>query len=222
MAEKEQKTVYRSVSFKKLGSWSANNNNREEPQHTEEAAEVATVPLKHTAPQPSSQSRKVSKIRATSASLPTTESKRESSTPIASISPSIRQLSEKFSSSSSSSSSSSPPGIIASPRDRAAGKRGRSTLTRIRNTRKSVPPSRHSFLVENACGYVLDSDSNTAKVLDDPTDNKVHKVFSGTDSVSGSDSERRSEKKILIRVSIDSHTVPVGHAAAAGTPALKH
>uniref|UniRef100_A0AAV2IYE1 Rho guanine nucleotide exchange factor 17 n=1 Tax=Knipowitschia caucasica TaxID=637954 RepID=A0AAV2IYE1_KNICA len=42
MAEKEQKTVYRSVSFKKLGSWSANNNNREEPQHTEEAAEVAT------------------------------------------------------------------------------------------------------------------------------------------------------------------------------------
>ncbi|XP_033833580.1 rho guanine nucleotide exchange factor 17-like [Periophthalmus magnuspinnatus] len=206
MAEKAHKMVYRSVSFKKLGSWSANNSEEHKTEDSE-AAGVALPPdltaaPQHLATRNVSQSRKVSKIRATTAGLPTTDPKRGSSTPISSLSPSIRQLTEKFSSSSSRSSGGSPGTRITSASDRAAVKRGRSTLPRIRNSRKSGSPSRHSFHEDNTGGYFLDS-SDTAR---DSSSDKLHQVFSGTDSVSGSDSERRSEKRILIRVSLDSHT----------------
>lgn len=205
MAEKEQKRVYRSVSFKNLGTWSAKSEGQ--PQHKSQDSEAAAgvaLPPEHLATHNVSQSRKVSKIRATTAGLLTTDPKRGSSTPIASssISPSIRQLTEKFSSSSSSSSSGCSSGTPATTPagDRAAVKRGRSTLPRIRNSRRSGSPSRHSFHEDSASGFLQDS-SDTAP--DSSTDNKVQKVFSGTDSVSGSDSERR----ILIRVSAgDSNT----------------
>lgn len=194
MAEKEQqKRLYRSVSFKKLGTWSANNKS-EDQQHKSQEQEAAGValPPEHLATRNVSQSRKVSKIRATTAGLPTTDPKRGSSTPSAStLSPSIRQLTEKFSSGSSS----------GTPSTSAAARRGRSTLPRIRSARKSSP-SRRSFHEDGAGGYLLDG-SDTAP--DSSTDNKVQKVFSGTDSVSGSDSERRSEGRILIRVSVDSN-----------------
>lgn len=183
MAEKEHKRVYRSVSFKNLGTWSANKSeelhNRAQDSEAAAAAGVA-LPPQHNV----SQSRKVSKIRATTAGLPTTDPKRGCSTPSTSssaLSPSIRQLTERFTS--------------------AAGKRGRSTLPRVRNSRKSLSPSRHSFHEDSPRGYLLDS-SDTAP----DSDNKVHKVFSGTDSVSGSDSERRAERRILIQLSVDSST----------------
>lgn len=189
MAEKEQKRLYRSVSFKKLGTWSANNKS-EDQQHKSQEPEAAggALPPEHLATRNVSQSRKVSKIRATTAGLPTTDRKRGSSTPIASsLSPSIRQLTERFSSSGT---------PRASAGDGAAARRGRSTLPRSRSARRSGSPSRHSFHE----GCLLDG-SDTAP----DSDSKVQKVLSGTDSVSGSDSERR----ILIRVSVDT-------AAAAG------
>lgn len=206
MAERERKNaaVYRSVSFKKLGSWSANRS--EDQQHESEdleAAGVALPPEPSKAEQPSatrnvSVSRKVSKISATTAGLPTADPKRGSSTPLSSISPSIRQLTEKFSSSSSSGSAGTHR---ASPGDGAAVTRGSSTLPRARGSRRDGSPSRKSSHEDSGGAYFQDSDTATADSL---TDNKVQKFQSGTDSVSGSDSEKRSEKRIFTRLSADS------------------
>lgn len=187
MAERERKSaaVYRSVSFKKLGSWSANRSADQQHKSEDlEAAGVALPPEPSKAEQPLatrnvSVSRKVSKISATTttttAGLPTADPKRGSSTPHSSISPSIRQLSEKFTSSSS-----------ASPGDCAAVTRGSSTLPRASGSRRS--PTRKSFHEDGGGGYFQES----------LTDNKVHKFHSDTDSVSGSDPER-----IFTRLSID-------------------
>lgn len=206
MAERERKNaaVYRSVSFKKLGSWSTDRS--EDQQHKSEDLEAAGVALP---PEPSkaeqplatrnvSVSRKVSKISATTtttaaaAGLPTADSKRGSSTPLSSIAPSIRQLTEKFSSSSSSSGSTgtrrAPPGEC------AAVTRGSSTLPRTRGSRRDGSPSRKSFHEDSGAGCFQDSDAVAAESL---TDIKVRKLHSGTDSVSGSDSERKSERRIF-------------------------
>ncbi|KAM3616415.1 uncharacterized protein V6R79_017599 [Siganus canaliculatus] len=204
MAQRERKkaAVYRSVSFKKLGSWSANNS--EDQQHKPEDLEVAGValpPEPSTAEQPLatrnvSVSRKVSKISATTASLLTADSKRGSSTPLSSISPSIRQLTEKFSSSSSGSAGTHG----ASPGDGAAVRRGCSTLPRARGSRRDLSPSRKSFHEDGVSGYYQDSDTTPAASF---ADNKLQKFHSGTDSVSGSDSERKSQKRVFIRFHSD-------------------
>nr|XP_046244789.1 rho guanine nucleotide exchange factor 17-like [Scatophagus argus] len=203
MAESEGKnaTVYRSVSFKKLGSWSANRS--EDQQHKSVDLEASGVALP---PEPSraeqalatrnvSVSRKVSKISATTASLPTADSKRGSSTPLSSISPSIRQLTEKFSSSASAGTHRASPG------DGAALTRGSSTLPRARCSRRDGSLSRKSFHEDNGAGYFQDSDCTTAEYL---RDNKLQKFHSGTDSVSGSDTEKKTVKRIFTRLSTDS------------------
>lgn len=204
MAERERKNaaVYRSVSFKKFGSWSANRS--EDQQHESEDLEAAGVALP---PEPSraeqplatrnvSVSRKVSKISATAtAGLPTADSKRGSSTPLSSISPSIRQLTEKFSSSGGGAAGTHR----VSPGDGAAVTRGSSTLPRARSSRRNGSPSRKSLHEDSGgVGYFQDRDTRTAE---SQTDNKLQKFHSGTDSVSGSDSERRREKRIFTRLS---------------------
>ncbi|XP_028274613.1 rho guanine nucleotide exchange factor 17 [Parambassis ranga] len=207
MAEGERRntTVYRSVSFKKLGSRGANRS--EDQQHKSEDLEAAGVALP---PEPSkaeqplatrnvSVSRKVSKISAaTAASLPTADPKRGCSTLHSSISPSIRQLTEKFSSSSSSGSARTHG---ASPADGAVETRGSSTLPRARGSRREGSASRTSFYEDSGGGYFQDSDTATAAEC--LSDNKVLKFHSGTDSVSGSDSERKSEARIFTRLSTD-------------------
>ncbi|XP_041664458.1 rho guanine nucleotide exchange factor 17-like [Cheilinus undulatus] len=205
MAEREKKNaaVYRSVSFKKLHSWSANRS--EDQQHKSEDLEAAGVALP---PEPSkaeqslatrnvSVSRKVSKITATTtttatASLPTADSKRGCSTPLSSISPSIRQLTEKFNSSGSSGTHRASPG------DDAAVTRGSSTLPRDRSSRSDLSPSRLSFHEDSGGGC----DSITTKAF--LTENKGQKFHSGTDTLSDSDSENKREKRILARFSTDS------------------
>ncbi|XP_071353406.1 rho guanine nucleotide exchange factor 17-like [Trachinotus anak] len=210
MAGRERKNaaVFRSVSFRKLGSWSANSS--DDQQHKSEGLEAAGVALppepskpgQHLATTNVSVSRKVSKISATAAGLPTADPKRGSSTPLSSISPSIRQLTEKFSSSSSGGGGGgSARTRRASPGDGAAVTRGRSTLPRTRGSRRDGSGSRKSFHEDSGGGYFQDSDTTTAESL---TDNKVQKFHSGTDSVSGSDSEKRSEKRIFTRLSTDS------------------
>lgn len=195
MAEREKKkkaAVYRSVSFRKMGSW--NTNNSEEQQHQSEDLDAAGVPLLLPEPGGAEQtlatrnvsvSRKVSKISATTttASTAAADPKRGSSTPFSAISPSIRQLTEKFS-------GSSDRTHEASRGDGAAVTRGSSTLPRTRGSRSEGSPARQSFHEDNAAGYFQDSDTTTAESLPD----KLRKFHSGTDSVSGSDSERRSER----------------------------
>ena len=203
MAERERKNaaVYRSVSFKKLGSWSANRS--EDQQHESEDLEAAGVALP---PEPSraeqplatrnvSVSRKVSKISATAtAGLPTADSKRGSSTPLSSISPSIRQLTEKFSSGGGAAGT-----HRVSPGDGAAVTRGSSTLPRARGSRRDGSPLRKSLHEDSGgVGYFQDCDTTAAE---SQTDNKLQKFHSGTDSVSGSDSEKRREKRIFARLS---------------------
>ncbi|XP_059186991.1 rho guanine nucleotide exchange factor 17-like [Centropristis striata] len=208
MAEREKKNaaVYRSVSFKKLGSWSANRS--EDQQHKSEDLEAAGVALP---PEPSkaeqplatrnvSVSRKVSKISATTTTttgLPTADPKRGSSTPHSSISPSIRQLTEKFSSSGSVGTHKASPG------DGAAVTRGSSTLPRARGSKRDGSPSRKSFHEDSGEGYFQDSDTTTAEL---PTDSRVKKFHSDTNSVSGSDSEKKSEKRIFTQLSTDSNS----------------
>lgn len=205
MAESERKNeaVYRSVSFKKLGSWSAKRSGEQQHKSVDlEAAGVAlpTEPSKAEQPLATrnvSVSRKVSKISATTAGLPTADPKRGSSTPLSSISPSIRQLTEKFSSSSGT--------RRASPGDGAAVTRGSSTLPRARCSRRDGSASRKSFHEDSSGGCLQDSDS-TATTTESLTNNKLLKFHSGTDSVSGSDSERKTEKRILRCLSTDSST----------------
>uniref|UniRef100_A0A3P8TDF7 DH domain-containing protein n=1 Tax=Amphiprion percula TaxID=161767 RepID=A0A3P8TDF7_AMPPE len=199
MAERERKnaSVYRSVSFKKLGSWSEDQQHKSEDL---EAVGVALPPEPSKAEQPLatrnvSVSRKVSKISATAAGLPTADPKRGSSALLSSISPSIRQLTEKFSSSGSARTHGASPG------DCAAVTRGSSTLPRARSSRRDGSPSCKVFHEDKSGGYFQDSDTTTAETV---SENKVHKFHSGTDSVSGSDSERKSERRILTSLSTDS------------------
>ncbi|KAM8854401.1 rho guanine nucleotide exchange factor 17 [Synchiropus picturatus] len=180
MAEREEKknaTVYRSVSFTKMGSWSANKAGLE-------AAGVALPPeLSRAEPPPAalvSVSRKVSKISATtSAGLLTADPKKSSSTPLCSISPSIRQLTQKFSSEKTQ---------AASPGDGAPAPGRSGTLPRVRPSRGDPSPARQS---SHEDGYLKERFG-----LD-------RKLYSGTDSLSGSDSERKLESRVF-RPSADS------------------
>ncbi|KAM9800877.1 rho guanine nucleotide exchange factor 17 [Neosynchiropus ocellatus] len=164
MAEREEKksaAVYRSVSFQKVGSWSA-----------DRAGLEAALPPEPPPARVVSVSRKVSKISATtsaaSAGLPTADPKKSSSTPLCSISPSIRQLTEKFSSEKT---HSVPPGDGAP----APGRSG--TLPRVRPTRGDLSPARQSAREDPTAGDLKEGFDK--------------KSLSGTDSFSGSDSERK-------------------------------
>lgn len=208
MAERGSKNaaLFRSVSFKKLGSCTANTS--EDQQHKSEDLEavgVALPPEPNKAEQPLatrnvSVSRKVSKISAATAGLPTADLKRGSSTPLCAISPSIRQLTEKFSSSSSSGSTRTHR---ASPGDDAAVTRDSCTLPRAGGSRRDGSRNRKSFHEESGGGYFQDSDT-TPTTTEALTDSKVQKIHSGTDSVSGSDTEKINEKRIFTRLSTDS------------------
>ncbi|XP_077422930.1 rho guanine nucleotide exchange factor 17 [Vanacampus margaritifer] len=190
MAERHKRSapVYRSVSFKNLDSWGASKS--EERQDKSEDLEAAGGSLlleaggaeqRHV-----SASRKVSKISATTTAA-TAEPKKASSAPLASISPSIRQLTEKFSKSSGRSGGGGGGGSEGThnawPGDVAAVPRESSTLPRVRASRRSSSLPRLSLHLDSG---VPDNKS----FLD-----KVHKFNSSTDSVSGSDSERRSKRR---------------------------
>lgn len=195
MAESERKnvTVYRSVSFKKLESWSFNRGEAQQKKSVDlEAAGVALPTNSGGAEQPlatrnASVSRKVSKISATTAGLPTADPKKVVSTPIPSLSPSIRQLTEKFASSAGT--HRSPPA------DGAPVTRGSTTLPRARCSRGDG--SRKSFHEDSSS--LEDSDNKTTKSL---SRNKP-KFHGGVDSVSGSDSENKPEKRIFRCLLID-------------------
>lgn len=159
--------VYRSVSFKKLGSGSSCRRRAEEQK--EKSGDLEAVGVSSAAAEASpaarnvSASRKVSKISATAAaSLPTADSKRASSAFLPSVSPSIRQLTEKFSSSSSSFLRAPSPG----------------------RTQGSPAKPPHDEEEEDQ-----DSHATSTESLAD-----AKKFHSGTDSVSVSDSERISER----------------------------
>ncbi|KAG7479652.1 rho guanine nucleotide exchange factor 17 [Solea senegalensis] len=209
--ERNKTPVYRSVSFKKLGSWSANTSDDQQHKSEDlEAAGVVALPPEHSKAEQSlaahtvSVSRKVSKISATTAaaaSLPTAESK-SVSTPLSSISPSIRQLTEKF----SSSSSGSVRTHGASPGDFAAVTREFNTLPRARSSRRDGSLSRKSFHEDSSGAYLQDSDTTAATKTppESLAGNRVQKFYSSTDSVSGSDSEKKNDKRIVVRVSTNS------------------
>uniref|UniRef100_A0A3Q4B9R7 DH domain-containing protein n=1 Tax=Mola mola TaxID=94237 RepID=A0A3Q4B9R7_MOLML len=109
--------------------------------------------------------------------------KRTSSTPLSSISPSIRQLTEKFGSSAGT--------RTASPGDGAVVTRGSSTLPRAKSSRgDGGARCRKSFHEDSGGGYFQDTDTTTN------ANSKLQKFHSGTDSVSGSDSEKRIGKRI--------------------------
>ncbi|XP_051933697.1 rho guanine nucleotide exchange factor 17-like [Hippocampus zosterae] len=193
MAERHKRnaSVYRSVSFKNLGSRGANKS--EEVQDKCEYLEAAggSLPLEPSRSEQRhvSASRKVSKISATT-TTGTAEPKKASSAPLSSISPSIRQLTEKFSNSSSSCKSGGGGGSErtnnACPGDVTAVPRESSTLPRVRTSRRSSSLSRLS-LHQDGGGAIL---SDNKSFLD-----KVQKFNSSTDSVSGSDSERRIKSR---------------------------
>ncbi|KAM9318661.1 rho guanine nucleotide exchange factor 17 [Pholidichthys leucotaenia] len=153
-------TGYRSVSLKKLGSWGASRSG-EDRRHTSQDLDAAGRPL--AAARNVSASRKVSKISAT-ASLPTAEPRRNPPSLHSSISPSIRQLTERF-------------GSGADGGHRGSGRDG--------------CPSSQPFREDSGCAPLRD------------TAPKSFKSNSGTDSVSGSDSERKSKERILTRLKAD-------------------
>ncbi|XP_056296734.1 rho guanine nucleotide exchange factor 17-like [Pseudoliparis swirei] len=192
MAARERKnvTVYRSVSLKKK-SWSSNGG--EEQRRTPEGLEAAgggggalLPPEPGTATRNVSVSRKVSKIStstvSSAAGLSTADPKRNSS-----ISPSIRQLTERFSSSSSSATGTHG---ASAPGEGAAVTPGSSTLPRARSsTGDRSPASRKSFREDSGGGGCFQESDVTT----------VQKFHSETDSVS--DSERK--KNVLKRASTD-------------------
>ncbi|XP_020564037.1 rho guanine nucleotide exchange factor 17 isoform X2 [Oryzias latipes] len=175
MAERGRKNtlVYRSVSFRKLGSVGAG---RSEEQHKSEAAGAA-LPAERSdaAGGTRTASRKVSKLTS-SAGLPTAEQKRAPSALPTSISPSFRQLTERFS-------SARTPGA-------ALGGRSRSSR-------------RKSFAEEE--NNLQDSDSTTAA---ESSSEAKAKLLSSTDSLSGSDSERKTERGVLTRLPAESRSSP--------------
>ncbi|RVE64650.1 hypothetical protein OJAV_G00128050 [Oryzias javanicus] len=164
MAERGGKSapVYRSVSFRKLGSVGAGSS---EEQHKSQGPDAAGAALPAERRDAAGGTRKVSKLT-TTAGLPTAEQKRASSALPTSISPSIRQLTERFSSG------------------------------------RTPPRSSRSFHEED---NVQDSDSTAA--AESPSEAKV-KLLSGTDSLSGSDSERRTGRRLLTRLPADSRSSP--------------
>ncbi|TWW77373.1 Rho guanine nucleotide exchange factor 17 164 kDa [Takifugu flavidus] len=194
MAESEGKkaAVYRSVSFKKLESWRSNRGEAQQKKSVDLEAAGVALPTKSGraeefwATRNVSVSRKVSKISATTAVLPTADPKKVVSTPFPSLSPSIRQLTEKFASSAGT--RRSPPA------DGAPVTRGSSTLPRTRcsggeGSRKSFHEDSSSF---------EDSDHKTAK-----SQSKRIKVKFGRGDDSGSESENKNEKRIFRRLSSD-------------------
>ncbi|XP_052324233.1 rho guanine nucleotide exchange factor 17-like [Oncorhynchus keta] len=208
MAETETEKVYSRVSFKKFGSWSSNKSRCENQQNKSKDLESrsSALPPPSTAAaekaQPSamrnvSVSRKVSKISA--ASLDTAELKKASSTPLSSISPSIRQLTEKF----SSNNSARNHGAL-SPGSNVAGKS--TTLTRFKSRRGERSPSRNLFHEDSGYFQVTDT-----VLTESPTDTKVQQqtFYSGTDSVSGSDSDR-NQQLIYTRKSAQGSSVGTG------------
>lgn len=201
MAEKEKErknlALCRSVSFKKIECWSANNTlEGQQNKSNDLEARVALPPPSTVEPaaekvQPSatrnvSVSRKVSKISA--ASLPTADLKK-GSTPLSTLSPSIRQLTEKFTSTNSARRTHGSPstGNVV---------KGRSTaLSLVKDSWVDVGPARKSFLEESEDLTGIEADLEIQKV-------QQQKFNSGTDSVSGSDSER-DKKRICSRESTD-------------------
>ncbi|XP_061537104.1 rho guanine nucleotide exchange factor 17-like isoform X2 [Phycodurus eques] len=176
MAERHNRSApaNRSVSLKKLGSWGADRSEDSE-------AAGGSLPLEPSRPERRhvSASRKVSKISAT-ATAATAQPKKASSAPLSSISPSIRQLTEKFSSSGSGGGGERTHN--ARPGDGAAAPRESRTLPRVR---RSSSLSRLSLHQDGGAAILPDNRS----FLD-----KVHKFNSATDSVSVSDSEKRSQR----------------------------
>ncbi|KAK0155620.1 Rho guanine nucleotide exchange factor 17 [Merluccius polli] len=218
--------VRRSVSFKKLESWSANSASREDGQvkkmgsrdhhggggvalpplssnttstttTTAEAAEAGKA--EDLATRHVSVSRKVSKItastttgtaaaaglptadRGSSAAAPSSSSLSSSSTPLSSISPSIRQLTEKFSSSrpAAGTQRAAPGDTTTTTSSTSRATEGRATLTRPTSTREDPSPS-------------------AADVVKDVKE-EGKKFNSGTDSLSGSDSEKASRNRTCAR-----------------------
>lgn len=196
MAQSERKNaaVFRSVSFKKLCAWSGEleqqqqqeqlqqQHKSEDPQAAAAAAAAAAVALpteRHV-----SASRKVSKISSTAAGLPTAEPKRASSTPLSSISPSIRQLSERFAS--------------------GAGTRVHGVAAAVTRSNSSCSSTFPRPRCPRRGGSPFHEDSGALR--DCKPNNRVQKFHSGTDSVSGSDSEwrRRRHKRVSRCTSTDS------------------
>lgn len=193
MAETERKkeAVYRSVSFKKLESWSSTRGERQQKDSVDLEAAGVALPTTSGGAQASrptrnaSVARKVSKICAATAVLPTADPKKVASPPLPSLSPSIRQLTEKFASSAGT--RGSPPADGA-PVTRASCTLPRARCSRGRGSRKSFTEDSSSF---------EDSDNKTAK---SPARNEAK---FGCGSVSGSDSENRTGKRIFRRLSSD-------------------
>ncbi|XP_077397587.1 rho guanine nucleotide exchange factor 17 [Festucalex cinctus] len=191
MAERHKRSapVYRSVSFKNLGSWGANKSEERQDKSEDLEAAGGSLPLEPGGAEQRhvSASRKVSKISATTTAA-TAEPKKASSAPLASISPSIRQLTEKFSNNSGKSGGGggSEGTSNAWPGDVEAVPHESSTLPRVRASRRSSSLSRLSLHQDSSAALFSDNKS----FLD-----KVHKFNSSTDSVSGSDSERRSKRR---------------------------
>lgn len=194
MAEKEnQRKVYRSVSFKKLEGWGANKirSGAGDQHHISKDLESCALPpsTPETAAekaQPSATrtsvtvSRKVSKISA--ASLSTAELKK--GTPH-SISPSIRQLSEKFS---------AKTGLT---HGSAFANTGTVRSTTLPRTKCKEDESAQHFLLEER-GFL----PTTTKDIEENLSEKIHEEkFSTQESVSGSDSDR--SQKRLARKSVD-------------------
>ncbi|XP_030237172.1 rho guanine nucleotide exchange factor 17 [Gadus morhua] len=210
---KKNAAVCRSVSFKKLESWSANSsssrNDRQVKSKDLDACGVALPPLSTTATTTTTTeqctaekveplatrnvgvSRKVSKITATNAGLPTAD--RGSSTPLSSLSPSIRQLTQKFSSAGSAGTQ-----ITASGDSRVT--EGRATLPRAKGTRKDPSPLRSSFHedISSGCIHNIDSANIPAEFKD-----AGEKLNPGTDSFSGSDSEKANQKWMCSKLSTE-------------------
>ncbi|XP_077467401.1 rho guanine nucleotide exchange factor 17 isoform X2 [Stigmatopora argus] len=180
MAEKHRRSapVYRSVSLKKWGA-----NKSKEKQDKSECLKAAGAEQRHI-----SASRKVSKISATTTTA-TTEPKKASSAPLASISPSIRQLTEKFvGNRSSGGGGGGTEGTYNDwPGDFAAVPGESSTLHRLSTCRRSRSLSRLTLHQDDGAA-LLSSDNKS--FLD-----KLQKFNSGTDSLSGSDSEKRSRRR---------------------------
>ncbi|XP_057695912.1 rho guanine nucleotide exchange factor 17-like [Corythoichthys intestinalis] len=182
MAEKHKRStpVYRSVSLKK---WGANKSKEKQDKSQSLEAAGVSLPLEPSGAEQRhvSASRKVSKISATT----TAEPKKASSAPLASISPSIRQLTEKFISNSSSGGGTERTHNDW-PGDFAAVPRESSTLPRVTACRRSSSLSRLASHRDGGTALLSDNKS----FLD-----KVQKFNSGTDSVSGSDSEKKTKRR---------------------------
>ncbi|KAF5902441.1 rho guanine nucleotide exchange factor 17 isoform X1, partial [Clarias magur] len=177
MAEKETQSksaVYRSVSFKKLHTWKANKRGagaEEDQRHGSEDLEAGAALPPPAAPLSDMRSaavaRKVSKISA--ASLSRAELKKGSTLP---ISPSVRQLSEKFGTNTNSNSGSTSSVLQAA------------VLPRIRSPDESSPQDISGCLPDQS------KDPSSGSLTDKLLDQKCQ------ESVSGSDSDRGHKLRV--------------------------